>query len=177
MNHNNVNWITSNITEYVHTQVMKTSAIVTQSRFAIVATSLVITTLLLSPVHACEITRALFTNDVVDREPVDQVLVLDRDIGKISFFAAASGCKGAVLVHRWQYEGGLVNEVRFDVASPRLRSFSTQEIASDKIGKWSVLVTDGEGTPLRAAIFYHGTLPPQAASGSPTYAVLPITQE
>ena len=40
-----------------------------------------------SPVGEGKVARAVFTSGIVDREPVDQVLVLDNDRNEIYFFS------------------------------------------------------------------------------------------
>ncbi len=100
-----------------------------------------------------EVARALFTTRVVEREPVDRVLVAGPDTGKIYFFTELRGMEGQTVSHRWEYDGKVVATVSFEVGGPRWRVYSSRALSPEQTGRWTVMVVDADGWPLRAAVF------------------------
>ena len=99
------------------------------------------------------VARALFTTGVVEREPVDRVLVAGPDINRIYFFTDLRGMEGQVVSHRWEYNGEVVSTVKFEVKGPRWRVYSARELSPAQTGKWTAMVVDADGWPLRAVVF------------------------
>ena len=99
------------------------------------------------------IARAMFTTDVVEREPVDRVLILQNDKSQIHFFTDLRNFEGQTVNHRWEYEGQVVMTKSFEVKGPRWRVFSTRTLESQQTGRWTVVITDSEDCPLKAVIF------------------------
>lgn len=112
-----------------------------------------------SPVVAGEqagkrrVVRGIFTTDIENREPVDQVLVLTNDHDVIYFFTDLRHFEGETVTHRWEYENNLVSEKKFEVGGPRWRVYSRKQLNPRMTGRWSVVVTDGKGWPIYAAMF------------------------
>ena len=100
-----------------------------------------------------KIARALFTTDVVDREPVDRVLILQNDKSQLHFFTDLRNFEGQTINHRWEYEGQVISTKSFEVKGPRWRVFSTLSLDSQQTGRWTVVITDGEDCPLKAVLF------------------------
>jgi hypothetical protein len=109
-----------------------------------------------SPVPNAYVARALFTTNVVDREPVDQVVSVGEDQESIYFFTDLRNLQGRVVIHRWEFEGEFMGEVRFKVGGPRWRAYSKKTLNPGVVGKWTVLVLDESGWPLHASIFMQG---------------------
>jgi len=109
-----------------------------------------------SPVPDAYVARALFTTNIVDREPVDQVVSVGEDQNSIYFFTDLRNLQGRVVTHRWEFEGQFMGEVKFHVDGPRWRVFSKKTLNPDVVGKWTVLVLDESGWPLHASIFMQG---------------------
>ena len=107
-----------------------------------------------SPLGDGEVSRALFTTGIADREPVDHLLVVDSAIDEVYFFTELKFLSGRTIVHRWEYEGQVVAEVPFKVGGPRWRVFSKKALAPHLAGEWTVVVMDQEsGWPLLAELF------------------------
>lgn len=100
-----------------------------------------------------KIARAMFTTDIVDREPVDRVLILQNDKSQLHFFTDLRNFEGQTINHRWEYEGQLVSTKSFEVKGPRWRVFSTLALESQQTGRWTVVITDGDDCPLKAVLF------------------------
>ncbi|MCU7926251.1 MAG: DUF2914 domain-containing protein [Candidatus Thiodiazotropha sp. (ex Dulcina madagascariensis)] len=109
-----------------------------------------------SPVPDAYVARAIFTTDIVDREPVDQVVSLDEQATKVIFFTDLRNLQGRTVIHRWEFEGKVVSEVEIDVKGPRWRAYSVKSLHPDRVGKWTVFVIDESGWPLHASIFQQG---------------------
>lgn len=97
--------------------------------------------------------RAMFTTDIDNREPVDRVLILDNSKSQIYFFSDLRHLQGQSIKHRWEFEGKMIQEKTFEVKGPRWRVYSLQDLDTTMLGRWTVLVTDEKGCPLRAVIF------------------------
>ncbi len=97
--------------------------------------------------------RAMFTTAVENREPVDQVAILPDTDGQVFFFTDLRELQGRTITHRWEYQGQVMAEVAFEVNGPRWRVFSLKSLDPGQLGKWTVIVVDESGWPLRAAIF------------------------
>lgn len=106
-----------------------------------------------SPVPDAEVSRAQFTTEIVNREPVDRVVTLMNDQDTIYYFTEIRNLEGRTVIHRWEHDGMLVSEVPFKVSGPRWRVFSKKHLSPTMTGKWTVLVMDQSGWPLHASIF------------------------
>ncbi|MGH0033961.1 MAG: DUF2914 domain-containing protein [Myxococcota bacterium] len=94
------------------------------------------------------VTRALFTAEVVDREPGDALSHVPADIGAVFFFTELTDLAGHTVVHRWEWNGQLMAEVSFEVRGPRWRVWSTKRLLPEWLGDWQVTVVDGGGAVL-----------------------------
>ncbi|GMR07031.1 MAG: hypothetical protein BMS9Abin26_0033 [Gammaproteobacteria bacterium] len=108
------------------------------------------------PTDKGSVSRALFTTMVKQREPLDEVVVLEDGIPQVYFFTELRQLKGKVIVHRWEYNGKVVSEVAFKVGGNRWRVYSKKSLRPDQQGKWTVVVVDDKGWPYRAAMFQYG---------------------
>lgn len=105
--------------------------------------------------------RAQFTTGIENREPVDLVTVLENDQDEISFFTDIRGMAGRTVTHRWEYQGKVMAEVKFEVGGPRWRVHSTKTLLPDQLGKWTVVVVDQSGWPLHAEMFEYRQAQPE----------------
>ncbi|NOY73739.1 MAG: DUF2914 domain-containing protein [Gammaproteobacteria bacterium] len=103
-----------------------------------------------------QVPRAQFTSAIIDREPIDSVLMLKNDIGKIYYFSELVNLKGKQVIHRWEYKGKMMAEVKFTVTSNRWRAYSSKILSPQLTGEWSVVVTDETGWPLKTSLFEYG---------------------
>lgn len=117
------------------------------------------------------IARAQFTTAIVDREPVDRVLVVSPPVEEVFFFSELRHMEGGTAVHSWRYRGELVSRVSFEVGGPRWRVFSKVRLEPHQFGEWSVTVSDGSGWPFYTELFRYQ--PAQAGAGVSASGVPP----
>jgi len=124
--------------------------------------------------ESCHVARAQFTTNIVNREPVDKVVVLDTESTQnLFYFTELQHCQGKTLTHRWEFSGKIITETPFVVKGPRWRVYSKKYLEPDNRGKWSVVVVDEAGWPLNATIFYYGVTPDVSGSKNPSHLILP----
>lgn len=92
--------------------------------------------------------RGLYTSGVADREPVDRLQTLPRDGGRVYYYTELRGLDGQTVIHRWEYAGGVVSEIPFQVGAERWRVWSSKELRPGATGAWTVTVVDGSGKEL-----------------------------
>jgi hypothetical protein len=125
------------------------------------------------PYPEWKVARAQFTTGIVDREPVDRIVVATPLIRKVYFFTDLRNLEGRTVTHRWRYKGQVVMQVPFEVRGPRWRVNSMKEIEPEQVGEWSVTVYDESGWPLYTELFRYGNGAPRlqepegSASGRP----------
>jgi hypothetical protein len=102
-----------------------------------------------------QVSRAMFTTKIEDREPVNQVLILEDKYKLVYFFTDLRHLEGQDIIHRWEHDGHVVAEKVFSVKGPRWRVYSTQQLDTSMLGRWTVVVTDKDGCPLKAAVFQY----------------------
>ncbi len=100
------------------------------------------------------IARAFFSTAIVNREPVNRLLV-GSELEKIYFFTDIRNMQGQTIYHRWEYNDKVISKNKFDVKNSKWRVFSSFKIKPNMIGKWTVVVTDERGWPLKAVIFHY----------------------
>lgn len=97
--------------------------------------------------------RSMFTTGIIDREPVDQVLVLSVAAKTISFFTELRHFDGQTVTHKWIYKDKTASLVKFKVKGPRWRVYSSLDINPTQLGQWSVVVQDEKGRSIKANVF------------------------
>lgn len=102
------------------------------------------------------VTRAVFTRAVVNREPVDNLETVPGNINFLYYFTELKGFTGEVIIHRWEFEGKIVAETRFEVGGPRWRVWSSRPLPPDHVGTWRVSVLDFQGRIVAISDFAHG---------------------
>ncbi len=107
-----------------------------------------------SPVLALEVTDAVITTAVVDREPVDSVEVFPRQNGKLYCFTRIVGANEPAMVYHVWYRGDqLMSRVELPVNSPAWRTWSAKRFLEDWLGEWRVEVQDADGNVLQTVDF------------------------
>ena len=101
------------------------------------------------------VARGLFSTNIIDREPVDQVIILTNVVDQIYFYTDLRNYQGQTITHRWEFEGRLVTEKKFEVGGSRWRVYSQKDLNPTMIGTWRVVVSDDRGWPVYAAIFQY----------------------
>ena len=116
------------------------------------------------------VARGLFSTNIIDREPVDQVIILTNAVSQIYFYSDLRNYQGQTITHRWEFEGELVTEKKFEVGGSRWRVYSQKDLNPTMTGTWTVVVSDGRGWPIYAAIFQYV----EKASSDSKGIILPI---
>ena len=80
-----------------------------------------------------------------DREPVDKLNNGKSDADHIYFFTELRDMEGQTAVHRWEHDGKVVSEVKFNVRGPRWRVWSSKTFMPSAKGEWKVSVLNGAG--------------------------------
>ena len=106
--------------------------------------------------HGGKVARAIFTSDILQREPVDSVVFLGDSSTEVYFFTEVLYMTGHKVFHRWEKDGELISSVSFDVGGPRWRVYSKKLLDEETYGRWTVVVTDEDGWPLVVKMFIHG---------------------
>jgi RND family efflux transporter MFP subunit len=112
------------------------------------------------------VARATFTTGVEQREPVDSIESLTNDHSRVLFFTEFRGMGGRTLTHRWEFEGGVVAEVPFEVRGRRWRVYSFKQLRPDQTGDWTVSVVDEAGNRIERKAFRYVA----AGEGTPASA-------
>ena len=99
------------------------------------------------------VARAVFTSEVQNREPTDTITSLSNDKNKIYFFSELTGLGGQTVTHRWEYQGKIMGEVKFNVGGPRWRVWSSKTLQPQWTGEWRVSIIDGSGNKIGEGTF------------------------
>jgi hypothetical protein len=102
---------------------------------------------------AGSVTRALFTRQVKDLEPVDTVSVLPNDITRITYFTEIDGMAGRTITHRWEYNGKVLLEKKHEVGSSHWRAYTSKKLDPTWLGEWKASVVDAAGGTLSVNTF------------------------
>lgn len=113
-----------------------------------------------------QVARAIFTTNINNREPVDQVLILENKYKQIYFFTDLRHFEGQDITHRWEYNGHVVSQKVFSVKGPRWRVYSSVELGADMLGRWTAIVTDKNGCPIKAAVFEYVATDPNGGGSA-----------
>lgn len=111
-----------------------------------------------------QVTRAVVTTAIQDREPVDAVTELGSEHSKAYYFTELTDMAGARVKHRWEYKDQVMAEVEFEVGGARWRLYSSKNLQPEWSGEWKASVIDAAGNPLAVSAFSYGATP--AAGGS-----------
>lgn len=93
------------------------------------------------------IDRAVLTSAVENREPVDNLdstVMVGAEPVEVTFFTQVLNQADAKVSHLWFRENQLMAEVPLSIGSPNWRTYSTKTILPDWLGRWRVLVVDGD---------------------------------
>ena len=99
------------------------------------------------------VARAIFTSGIVDREPVDDLTTVPTSLDRVYFFSDLRNLEGQIITHRWEYNGKVMAEVKFQVGGPRWRVYSSKNLLPEWSGQWTVIVTDENDWPIKASVF------------------------
>ena len=101
-----------------------------------------------------EVTRAQFTRAVRNNEPVDSVSspvqVSSEKAMTLSYFTRLEGMAGEAIRHRWQHDGRVVAEIKFDVDGDPYPVYSSKFLNDTMLGRWRVVVLNNAGAELKS---------------------------
>jgi len=113
------------------------------------------------------VARAAITSAVQDREPTDELEVVNTDQNQLYFFTDLRDMSGQTAKHRWEYNGKVMAEVEFDVKGPRWRVWSSKTFNSDWTGNWKVSVVNAVGDVIKEESFTYTTAAATQAAEPP----------
>lgn len=103
---------------------------------------------------AGEVTRAIFTIGIDNREPVVTVDSIDsKSYTEISFFTELTDLKGQTVTHQWIYKDKTIFEKTFEVKGDRWRVWTSKTFLSEWTGTWTVNVLDSDRSVLASKSF------------------------
>jgi hypothetical protein len=111
------------------------------------------------------VTRAQFTSEVKNLEPLDSLMTLRNDKTRIAYFTEIRDMAGQTVMHRWEYNGKLMAEIPFKVGAARWRVYSTKTLDPSWVGEWKASVVDSAGSSLSVNTFTY-----TKAAGAPPSA-------
>ena len=103
---------------------------------------------------AGQVTRAMFTIGVQDREPVLSVDSINSGAyNSISFFTELNEMSGHNVTHQWTFNDEVMFEKTFEVKGPRWRVWTSKTLIPDWTGSWTVNVLDDNRAVLQTRSF------------------------
>jgi len=116
---------------------------------------LVFATLVLSGnSFAGEVSRAMFTIGIDNREPVIMVDIIDSAAyTSISFFTELNDMDGHNVTHQWTHNDKVMFEKTFEVKGPRWRVWTSKTLIPSWTGSWKVNVLDDDRSVLTSKSF------------------------
>jgi len=103
---------------------------------------------------AGEVTRAMFTIGIDNREPVIMVDSIDSSAyNSISFFTELTDLTGHNVTHQWTFNDEVMFEKTFEVKGPRWRIWTSKTLIPSWTGSWTVNVLDQDRAVLASKSF------------------------
>jgi len=91
------------------------------------------------------VVRSVFTTGIQEREPVDKLSNTSAEEQQVYYFTELRDMSGQTAVHRWEKDGDVKAEIKFDVRGPRWRVWSSKSFQPTTEGEWKVSVLNGAG--------------------------------
>lgn len=103
---------------------------------------------------AGEVTRAMFTIGIDNREPVIMVDSIDSgSYTSISFFTELQDLTSHNVTHQWTFNDQVMFEKTFEVKGPRWRVWTSKTLIPSWTGSWTVNVLDDDRSVLTSKSF------------------------
>lgn len=103
---------------------------------------------------AGEVTRAIFTIGIDNREPLTQVESIRSNLyTEISFFTELTNLGGHTVTHQWIYSDKIMFEKSFEVNGDRWRVWTSKQFLPEWSGSWTVNVLDTDRSVLKSKSF------------------------
>ena len=110
--------------------------------------------LMASNAFAGEVSRAVFTTAIEDREPVMAVdSVSSSAFSAISFFTELNDFQGHNITHQWVFGDKVMFEKTFEVKGARWRVWTSKTFLPGWNGTWTVNVLDDDRSVLTSKNF------------------------
>lgn len=109
------------------------------------------------------VVRSVFTSAIDDREPTDK-LEKSAEANRIFYFTELRDMSGQTATHRWEFDGKVMAEVKFDVRGPRWRVWSSKSVAPGWTGDWKVSVLNGAGETISEEMISMAAAPAEPAA-------------
>ena len=107
-----------------------------------------------SSAFAGEVSRAMFTTSIEDREPVLAVdSISSSSFSSLTFFTELNDFQGHNLTHQWVYDGSVMFEKTFEVNGARWRVWTSKTFLPSWTGTWTVNVLDDDRSVLTTKTF------------------------
>jgi len=105
-------------------------------------------------VFAGEVSRAIFTTAIEDREPVIAVdSISSNSYSSLTFFTELSELQGHNITHQWVFDGDVMFEKTFEVSGARWRIWTSKTFLPSWTGTWTVNVLDDDRSVLVSKTF------------------------
>ncbi len=127
------------------------------------------------------VTRSIFTTQVTEHEPIDKIETLTVNHNSVFYFTELRDMSGQTAIHRWEYNGNVMAETKFNITGPRWRVWSSKNLLPSWTGEWKVSVLNGVGDIISEDVFSYSVDAPATASAQIENAVevqvnLPIVE-
>ena len=110
--------------------------------------------LVASNAYAGEVSRALFTTAIEDREPVMAVdSISSNSFSSLTFFTELTDLEGSNITHQWLYDGNVMFEKSFEVNGARWRVWTSKTFLPSWTGIWTVNVLGDDRSVLASKTF------------------------
>jgi len=107
------------------------------------------------------VVRSIFTSAIQDREPIDKLNNTASDTDQVFYFTELRDMSGQTATHRWEHDGKVIAEVKFDVRGPRWRVWSSKSFIPSTAGDWKVSVVNGAGETISEELISLSQIPDQ----------------
>lgn len=104
--------------------------------------------------YAGEVSRAVFTIGVDNREPVLSVdSINSSSYNTISFFTELNNLSAHNITHQWTYNNQVMFEKTFEVTGDRWRVWTSKTLSPEWTGVWTVHVLDDDRSVISSKSF------------------------
>jgi len=111
------------------------------------------------------VVRSVFTTAIQDREPIDK-LEKSTETDHLFYFSELRDMSGQTAIHRWEHDGKVMAEVKFDVRGPRWRVWSSKSFVPGWAGDWKVSVLNGAGETISEELISMTEIPAEPAAAT-----------
>ena len=104
--------------------------------------------------YSGEVSRAVFTTSIEDREPVIAVdSISSSAFSSISFFTELNDLQGHNITHQWIFNDKVMFEKSFEVNGDRWRVWTSKTFLPGWNGTWTVKVLDDDRSEMVSKSF------------------------